>query len=103
MPLNRRKTIQEESMHIIRSSRRLWFFFALFTLVLRCAHADPVVVLAGAPAANGGNYVWTYTAYASAPVQSGQVFTIYDVQDVLAGSASAPSDFSASLQFVGPT
>jgi hypothetical protein len=101
--LNGREPIQEESMHIIRSSRRLWFFIALFTLALRCAQADPVVVLASAPTASGANYTWTYTAYASAPVQSGQVFTIYDVQDVLAGSASAPSDFSAVLEFVGPT
>jgi len=90
-------------MHIIRTSRRLWFFIAFFAAALQCAQADPVVVLAGAPSASGANYTWTYNAYASAPVQSGQVFTIYDVQDVFAGSASAPSNFSASLQFVGPT
>ena len=90
-------------MHIILTSRRLWFFIALFTVALQCAQADPVVVLAGAPTATGGNYTWTYNAYASAPVQSGQVFTIYDVQDVFGNSATTPSDFSASFQSVGPT
>jgi hypothetical protein len=67
------------------------------------AQADPVLALASGPTVNGSNFTWTYNAYASSTVQTGDFFTIYDIPGYVSGSASAPSGFSSLAQLVGVT
>jgi hypothetical protein len=67
------------------------------------AQADPVLALASTPTVNGPNFTWTYDAYASSPVQSGDFFTIYDIPGYVAGSVSAPSNFTSSALLTGLT
>lgn len=67
------------------------------------AQADPVLALASGPTVSGSNFTWTYNAYASSSVQSGDFFTIYDIPGYVPSSVSAPSGFSSLVRLVGVT
>jgi hypothetical protein len=87
------------------SSFPRWFVMAMLAVpfIVYRAQADPVLALASSPTVNGSNFTWTYNAYASSPVQSGDFFTIYDIPGYVPASVSAPSGFSSLVQLSGVT
>jgi len=88
------------------------FLSAVFLATLLCAgfaNATITPVLdAGNPTIDGGNFLWTYNIDLSTDEQlapSNSFFTIYDFVGYVAGSVTGPNptDWTASVQLVGPT
>ena len=84
-----------------RIIKGLWLVAAMFVVAAPCAHAAPAMALASAPTPAAGGFTWTYHAYVSSALQSGDFFTIYDIQGYVAGSLAAPANFLILTQLTG--